>query len=161
MPMPMPMPKTAPKTTPTRAPRKTRATAVAAIPSEQPSATQSLDRALRLLEHVVAHARAGVALPELAQLGSLSKPTAHRLMAGLRNAGLVDYNAVTRHFAPSFKLYRQIRAAIQEIDLIASGGVASIADIDELERIGCSGVIVGKALYEQTIKLEDLAKYAG
>jgi phosphoribosylformimino-5-aminoimidazole carboxamide ribotide isomerase len=61
---------------------------------------------------------------------------------------------------PSFKLYRHIKAAIQEIDLIASGGVSSIGDIDELDRIGCAGVIVGKAIYEQTIKLEDLAKYA-
>ncbi|MGI8410111.1 MAG: HisA/HisF-related TIM barrel protein [Pyrinomonadaceae bacterium] len=50
---------------------------------------------------------------------------------------------------------------MQEIDLIASGGVRSIDDIDELESIGCSGVIIGRALYENTIKLEDLAKYAG
>ena len=62
---------------------------------------------------------------------------------------------------PSIKLYRKITAAVQEIDLIASGGVRSTADIDELESIGCKGVIIGKALYEQTIKLEDLAKYAG
>lgn len=62
---------------------------------------------------------------------------------------------------PSIMLYREIIATVPEICLIASGGVRSIADIDELETIGCNGVIIGKALYERSIKLEDLAKYVG
>ncbi|CAN5634000.1 1-(5-phosphoribosyl)-5-[(5-phosphoribosylamino)methylideneamino]imidazole-4-carboxamide isomerase [soil metagenome] len=62
---------------------------------------------------------------------------------------------------PALELYRKILEEVQEIDLIASGGVRAINDIDELESIGCSGVIIGRALYENTIKLEDLAKYAG
>ena len=62
---------------------------------------------------------------------------------------------------PSIKLYQKILGAVPAIDLIASGGVRSVDDVDELERIGCAGVIIGRALYEQTIKLEDLAKYAG
>lgn len=80
---------------------------------------------------------------------------------GVTNAFVTDIASDGVMKGPAFKLYRQIRAAIKEIDLIASGGVTSIAEIDELERIGCAGVIVGKALYEQSIKLEDLAKYAG
>ncbi len=78
---------------------------------------------------------------------------------GVTNAFVTDIASDGAMKGPSFKLYRQITAAIQEIDLIASGGVTSINDIEELERIGCSGVIVGKALYEQNIKLEVLAKY--
>lgn len=62
---------------------------------------------------------------------------------------------------PALELYRKILEEVQEIDLIASGGVRAINDIDELESIGCSGVIIGRALYENTIRLEDLAKYAG
>lgn len=62
---------------------------------------------------------------------------------------------------PSIELYRQIIAAVNGIGLIASGGVRSTGDIDELHRIGCSGVIIGKAIYEGHIKLEDLAAYAG
>ena len=62
---------------------------------------------------------------------------------------------------PAFKLYSKILGAVQEIDLIASGGVRSIDDIDELESIGCCGVIIGRAFYENTIKLEELAKYVG
>jgi len=79
---------------------------------------------------------------------------------GVTHAFVTDIASDGAMSGPAFKLYRQIKAAIHEIDLIASGGVTSIEDIDELERIGCSGVIVGKALYEQNIKLEDLAKYA-
>ncbi len=80
---------------------------------------------------------------------------------GVTNAFVTDITSDGAMNGPALKLYRQISAAIQEIDLIASGGVRSVEDIDELQRIGCTGVIVGKALYENNIKLEDLAKYAG
>lgn len=80
---------------------------------------------------------------------------------GVTKAFVTDIASDGAMTGPSIKLYRKITAAVQEIDLIASGGVRSTADIDELESIGCKGVIIGKALYEQTIKLEDLAKYAG
>lgn len=80
---------------------------------------------------------------------------------GVTNAFVTDIASDGAMKGPAFKLYRQIRAAIQEIELIASGGVASIEDIDELNRIGCAGVIVGKALYERNVKLEELSKYAG
>ena len=79
---------------------------------------------------------------------------------GVTKAFVTDIASDGAMTGPSIKLYRKITAAVQEIDLIASGGVRSIVDIDELESIGCTGVIIGKALYEQTIKLEDLAKYA-
>jgi phosphoribosylformimino-5-aminoimidazole carboxamide ribotide isomerase len=54
------------------------------------------------------------------------------------------------------ELYREILSRLPELKLIASGGVSDIEDIFELEKIGCSGVIIGKAIYEGKIKLEDL-----
>ncbi len=80
---------------------------------------------------------------------------------GVNRAFVTDIASDGAMAGPSIKLYRKILGAVQEIDLIASGGVRSLDDIDELEKIGCAGVIIGRALYEQTIKLEDLAKYAG
>lgn len=59
------------------------------------------------------------------------------------------------------ELYRKISGEIPQLKLIASGGVSKIEDIYELEKIGCSGVIVGKAIYERKISLKDLANYAG
>lgn len=54
------------------------------------------------------------------------------------------------------ELYREILSRLPELRLIASGGVSAIEDVFELEKIGCSGVIIGKAIYEGKIKLEEL-----
>jgi phosphoribosylformimino-5-aminoimidazole carboxamide ribotide isomerase len=59
----------------------------------------------------------------------------------------------------SINLYTKIIQSIPGVHLTASGGVSSIKDVEELEEIGCSGVIIGKALYEGKIKLNELKKY--
>lgn len=56
------------------------------------------------------------------------------------------------------RLYAKILKSLPRLNLIASGGVSSINDIVELEKIGCAGVIVGKAIYEGKIKLQDLKR---
>lgn len=59
----------------------------------------------------------------------------------------------------SIDLYKKILNAFPSLSLLASGGVSSIDDVDELNIIGCSGVIIGKALYEGKIELNQLKKY--
>lgn len=56
------------------------------------------------------------------------------------------------------ELYQEI---INEtsVNLIASGGVSSLSDLQELKHIGCEGVIIGKAIYEGRIKLNELQKW--
>jgi phosphoribosylformimino-5-aminoimidazole carboxamide ribonucleotide (ProFAR) isomerase len=39
--------------------------------------------------------------------------------------------------------------------IIASGGIASIADLRAVRDLGCAGAIIGRALYEGTIDLAD------
>jgi phosphoribosylformimino-5-aminoimidazole carboxamide ribotide isomerase len=39
--------------------------------------------------------------------------------------------------------------------VIASGGVTAIQDVRRLREVGCAGVIIGRALYEGKLKLED------
>jgi phosphoribosylformimino-5-aminoimidazole carboxamide ribotide isomerase len=46
-------------------------------------------------------------------------------------------------------------AASTDIDVIASGGVSSLEDLQSLSEIGVAGVIVGKALYEGRFELAD------
>ncbi len=58
----------------------------------------------------------------------------------------------------SNELYEQILEQLPKLNLIASGGVSSVEDILELEKIGCSGVIVGKAIYEGRINLKDFVR---
>lgn len=57
------------------------------------------------------------------------------------------------------ELYAEILACLPHLKLIASGGVGRIEDIEDLERIGCAGVIVGKAIYEGKIKLPQMKKF--
>lgn len=81
------------------------------------SPTQSLDRAIALLEEVVERAAEGASLSHLAEATGLSKPTAHRLLSGLRNLGLVDYDKA-RLFYPGVKLYRMGLAAAVRFDIV-------------------------------------------
>lgn len=43
-------------------------------------------------------------------------------------------------------------------DIIASGGIRSIADLEAVRSLGCRGAIVGRALYEGQVALEDLGR---
>ncbi len=89
-----------------------------AMPSSGSSTTQSLDRALNLLDLVVAASDTGATLATLCAQSGLSKPTVHRLMTGLRNAGIVDYNPAQRLFLPSFKLYQMGVKVAPRFDLV-------------------------------------------
>jgi len=66
---------------------------------------------------------------------------------------------------PSFELYKKIVASCNStqqekpIKLIASGGVSSLKDLDKLKDLGCEGVIVGKAIYENKISFKQLENY--
>ncbi len=60
---------------------------------------------------------------------------------------------------PSMELYQEILQEIPGLKLIASGGVSSMKDLEELEKIGVYGAIVGKAYYEGRVSLEELASF--
>ena len=60
---------------------------------------------------------------------------------------------------PSVDLYIDILKEIPGVKLIASGGVSSVKDLEELEKIGVYGAIVGKAYYEGRVSLEELAAF--
>lgn len=57
---------------------------------------------------------------------------------------------------PSIPLYKKILERFPDIDFVASGGVSNIDDIYALQEAGCNGVIVGKAIYEGKISMEEL-----
>lgn len=60
---------------------------------------------------------------------------------------------------PSIELYKNIISKFPDLHFIASGGVSSIEDVYALEAIGCKGVIIGKAIYEGRIDIEQLTKF--
>ncbi|MDE5525178.1 1-(5-phosphoribosyl)-5-[(5-phosphoribosylamino)methylideneamino]imidazole-4-carboxamide isomerase [Elizabethkingia meningoseptica] len=57
----------------------------------------------------------------------------------------------------SNELYKEILENTA-VKLIASGGVSNMEDLHLLKEIGCEGVILGKAIYEGRIKLNELQK---
>lgn len=59
---------------------------------------------------------------------------------------------------PSLFLYKQILEKFPSLYFIASGGVSSIEDLEFLRETGCSGAIVGKAIYENRISLKELSE---
>lgn len=60
---------------------------------------------------------------------------------------------------PAEELYRMIIARCPGIGLVASGGITSMDDVSRLEEIGCEGVIIGKAIYENRISLKELERF--
>jgi phosphoribosylformimino-5-aminoimidazole carboxamide ribotide isomerase len=60
---------------------------------------------------------------------------------------------------PSFELYKQILYKLPKVEIIASGGIATMNDILDLAEMGVPGVIVGKAIYEHKIQLNEIEKY--
>jgi phosphoribosylformimino-5-aminoimidazole carboxamide ribotide isomerase len=59
---------------------------------------------------------------------------------------------------PSTALYKSIVERFPELHFIASGGVSSLDDVYKLQEVGCKGVIIGKAIYEGRIQLNQLKK---
>lgn len=55
---------------------------------------------------------------------------------------------------PATKQTTELVAATQ-LNVIASGGIGSEIDIDQIRTSGCSGVIVGKAIYEGKVRLAE------
>jgi phosphoribosylformimino-5-aminoimidazole carboxamide ribotide isomerase len=60
---------------------------------------------------------------------------------------------------PSFDLYKNLQDKCPDLQIIASGGVSGIEDIEKLDEMKIYGVIIGKAIYEGRIKLADLNRF--
>ena len=61
---------------------------------------------------------------------------------------------------PSLDLYKKILERFPDLYFVASGGISSIKDLEDLKKIGCSAAIVGKAIYENKIQLNDLMLFS-
>jgi len=78
---------------------------------------------------------------------------------GLKNVICTDISRDGMLQGPAFELYETLQKEYPEILFTASGGVSSMEDIEKLARVGVSGVIVGKAIYENKIKLDEIQKW--
>lgn len=91
---------------------------------------------INLLEHIKSYHERGVRFVKTTEIG--------------RNGTLEG---------PNFETYKKIREEFPEIGVLASGGIRSIEDIEQLDALGVTGVIIGKSYYDGKIKLKDLQKF--
>ncbi|HHF7019257.1 TPA: 1-(5-phosphoribosyl)-5-[(5-phosphoribosylamino)methylideneamino]imidazole-4-carboxamide isomerase [Streptococcus mutans] len=62
---------------------------------------------------------------------------------------------------PNFEHYEKLIAHLTSAKVIASGGIHALSDLQQLEKIGVAGTIVGKAYYNGNISLKDLREFEG
>lgn len=81
------------------------------------------------------------------------------LAAGARTFICTDVSKDGLLQGPALGIYQQLVQQFPEARFVASGGVTTIADLEALAEAGLHGAIIGKALYEGTIALSDLARF--
>ena len=77
--------------------------------------------------------------------------------AGISQLFCTDVSKDGKLEGPSIALYQKIISQFPDLHFIASGGVSNLTDLVQLKEIGCKGAIVGKAIYENRISLEELS----
>lgn len=78
---------------------------------------------------------------------------------GVSTVFCTDVSKDGRLEGPATDLYAKIKSHIPELFLIASGGVSCMNDLHALKSVGCDAVIIGKAIYENKISLQELSNY--
>jgi phosphoribosylformimino-5-aminoimidazole carboxamide ribotide isomerase len=78
---------------------------------------------------------------------------------GLQQMFCTDIQKDGKLQGPSIDLYKKIISKFPNLQLIASGGVSNLQDLKDLREIGCAAAIVGKAIYENRISLDELSKF--
>ena len=78
---------------------------------------------------------------------------------GVNQAFCTDISKDGRLEGPSLELYKKILQTFPGFRLIASGGVTTLQDLEDLRSAGCSGAIVGKAIYENRISLQEIQQF--
>lgn len=77
---------------------------------------------------------------------------------GIYNVICTDISKDGMLEGPSSGLYEEILIHTS-VQLTASGGISCMEDLYKMKDIGCSGTIIGKAIYEGRIALKELQKF--
>ena len=75
---------------------------------------------------------------------------------GIQQIFCTDVSKDGKLEGPALELYKNILQKFPALHFIASGGVSSIDDLHALRDAGCGGAIVGKAIYEGRVVLNEL-----
>ncbi|MGX6647824.1 1-(5-phosphoribosyl)-5-[(5-phosphoribosylamino)methylideneamino]imidazole-4-carboxamide isomerase [Maricaulaceae bacterium MS644] len=76
-------------------------------------------------------------------------------LAGLAHALVTDIDRDGMLEGPNLTLYQDLIRIRPDMKWIASGGVSSLDDVKALKAAGMTGAIIGKALFEGRVKLDE------
>jgi phosphoribosylformimino-5-aminoimidazole carboxamide ribotide isomerase len=91
---------------------------------------------------------------------SLSEHIQYCLSLGLKQFLCTDISKDGMLTGTNSQLYAEVMAEFPGIELIASGGVKDIEDIKKIQKMNMYAAVVGKAIYENKISIEELASIA-
>ena len=80
------------------------------------------------------------------------------MSCGTRNVLCTDISKDGMLQGPAIDLYKDIMAHYPKCHLIASGGVSCIEDLANLDEAGIPAVVMGKAIYEGKVDMQEVAK---
>ena len=74
----------------------------------------------------------------------------------------IIYTDITKDGMMAGPNFERTKALVDAVDLpvVASGGVSSIEDIKKVAELGAAAAIIGRSLYEGTLKLANAIKAA-
>ncbi len=78
---------------------------------------------------------------------------------GVRQVISTDISRDGMLSGPAVDLYRDMMAQFPELHVTASGGVSGMADVLALDKAGVPDVIVGKAIYEGRISIDEMKDF--
>ena len=83
-----------------------------------------------------------------------------RIANGFQNFMVTDISRDGTLAGAATHLYQTLKSRFPTINLLAAGGVGSLADIKAIHRSGASGAIFGKAFYEGRIDIDELRAWS-
>jgi len=81
------------------------------------------------------------------------------LKRGVKNILCTDISKDGMLEGTSLDLYKELVQHFQHMSLVASGGITDMEELYKLDEMGVSGAVIGKAIYEGRISLEELTRF--
>ncbi|WP_283584096.1 1-(5-phosphoribosyl)-5-[(5-phosphoribosylamino)methylideneamino]imidazole-4-carboxamide isomerase [Limosilactobacillus difficilis] len=88
----------------------------------------------------------------------MSRLIAEMVPAGAKNFIVTDVARDGTMQGPNIELLQSLQQEFPQANIIASGGIRNMADIQQLQAAGIKDMVVGKSLYEGTLTLAEIAE---
>ncbi|NJL12764.1 MAG: 1-(5-phosphoribosyl)-5-[(5-phosphoribosylamino)methylideneamino] imidazole-4-carboxamide isomerase [Microscillaceae bacterium] len=91
---------------------------------------------------------------------ALEEHISHYYERGIRRVKCTEISRDGTLEGPALEVYQALLVRFPDLKILASGGIRSVGDIEALDSIGVTAVLVSKSFYEGRIQLKDLQKFS-